>query len=425
MARVLLQKVTKKYRDTLAVRELTLLVHHGEFLVLLGPSGCGKSTVLRMIAGLEDVTSGEIYIGERPVNGLPPRERNVSMVFESPSFGLYPHMTAYDNMAFGLRLSKRVPFLSSPASLASQASQASEDEGRTTDPDAGQPSAAGDAHDAHDVHDTGARPTRLRKEVAIKERVEVIARRLNLTRYLHRKQSQLSSGHRQVLALGHSLVQQPDVFLMDDPLSQVDARNRTAHRIEMRRQHRELNTTTIYVTHDQQDAMVLGDRIAVMNEGVLQQVGTAQALYAHPANAFVAGFIGSPPMNLLRVRVETEDEQMFLQGEGFRVHVPKQLTRRLSDRAGGYILLGLRPEAIRDPYYMGNPDPQTLVSGRVTAREYTGPYIYLHLHPAPGGQEIVARMDQRTNAWPPGNFTVAFHMEQMHAFDPETETELL
>ena len=421
MARVLLQKVTKKYGDTLAVSELDLLVRDGEFLVLLGPSGCGKTTVLRMIAGLEDVTSGEIYIGERLVNGLPPRERNVAMVFEGPNFGLYRHMTAYDNMAFGLRLRKHLPFL------------AAEDEARATDADVG--SAAGNAGNA------GALQDRSQKEAAIRDRVEGMARRLNLERYMHRKPNQLSSGHNQVLALGHSLVQRPDVFLMDDPLSQIDEHNRSAHRLEMRKQHREFNTTTIYVTHDQQDAMALGDRIAVMNEGVLQQVGTAQALYAHPTNMFVAGFIGSPSMNLLRAIIETEGEHMFLQGQGFRVRVPKQLANRLYGRAGNDIVLGLRPEAICDPHYMANmdnmdnmnnPDPQTLVTGRVTAREYTGPDIYLHLAlDSPGrqigevGQEIVARMDQRTNAWPPDTFTVAFDMEQMHAFDPRTEIDLL
>src|SRR5262245_39282467 len=192
MARVLLQKVTKKYNDTFAGRELTLLVSDGEFLALLGPSGCGKTSVLRMVAGLEKVTSGEIYIGERLVNDLPPPERNVSMVFESPRFGLYPHMTAYDNMAFGLRQRKRLPF------------NAAEDEERTT--------GGGFA---------GSPLNRSQKEAAIKERVEAAGRRLNLGQFMHRKQSQLSSGHSQVLALGHSLVQQPDLFLMDDPLSQV------------------------------------------------------------------------------------------------------------------------------------------------------------------------------------------------------------
>ena len=401
MARVLLQNVTKKYGDIAAVSELSLLVRDGEFLALLGPSGCGKTSVLRLIAGLEEPTSGEIYIGERLVNGLPPRERNVSMVFESPSFGLYPHMTTYENMAFGLRLRKHLPFLATDT----------EDEGRTR---------GGAAPVA---------PSRSQKESAIKGRVEAVAHRLNLDRYMHRRQSELSSGHSQVLALGHSLVQQPDLFLLDDPLSQIDARNRDAHRLEMRRHQRELNTTTIYVTHDQEDAMALGDRIAVMNEGTLQQVGTPQELYAHPTNAFIACFIGSPPMNLLRVRMEPEGEQMFLQGQGFRVRVPQPLADRLPGYDGfpfgtsGEILLGLRPEAICDPHYMTNSDPQTLVTGRVTAREYTGPAIYLHL--ALAGQEIVTRMDERTNAWPPDNFTVAFDMEQMHAFDPRTETALL
>jgi multiple sugar transport system ATP-binding protein len=420
MARVLLQKVTKKYGDTVAVSALDLLVRDGEFLVLLGPSGCGKTTVLRMIAGLEEVTSGEIYIGDRLVNGLPPRERNVSMVFEGPRFGLYPNMTAYDNMAFGLRLRKHLPLL------------AAEDEAHAAD-------AVGDSAPTYGTSGTsgtaGVPLARSQKEEAIRDRVEGMARRLNLERYMHRRPSQLSSGHNQVLALGHALVQRPDVFLMDDPLSQIDAQNRSSYRLEMRKQHREFNATTIYVTHDQQDAMALGDRIAVMNEGVLLQVGTTQALYARPTNMFVACFIGSPSMNLLRATIETEGEHMFLQGQGFKVRVPEQFARRLYDRVGDGIVLGLRPEAICDPHYMDNSDnsdPQTLVIGRVTAREYTGPDTYLHLAlDSPGrqtrevGQEIVARTDQRTNAWPPDNFTVAFDMEQMHAFDPRTEIELL
>ena len=383
MARVLLQNVTKKYGDSVAVSELNLLVRDGEFLVLVGPSGCGKTTVLRIIAGLESVTSGAIYIGERLVNDLPPRERNVAMVFESPTFGLYPHLTSYENMAFGLRIrNKKLP--------------------------------------------SSEQPTRSHKESAIKERVDAVAKRLHLSQYMHRKQHQLSSGLSQSLALGRSLVQEPDLFLMDDPLSQVDAPNRDANRVEIRRQHRAHGTTTIYVTHDQQDAMALGDRIAVMNEGTLQQIGTPQALYAHPANAFVARFIGSPPMNLLAAHVEIENEEMFLRGEGFKVFVPKEFAQRLSDFEGSGILLGLRPEAIRDPRHVttpAGPDAQMLVSGRITAREYTGQDIFLHL--LLGSQEIVARMDERTNAWPPDKFTVVFDMEQMQAFDPKTELALL
>jgi multiple sugar transport system ATP-binding protein len=399
MARVLFKNVTKKYGNSLVVDNFNLLVRDGEFLVLVGPSGCGKTTVLRMVAGLESVTSGEIYIGERLVNDLAPRDRNVAMVFESPSFGLYPHMTSYENMAFGLRMrSKKKP---SPGAASEEAGEAATDKPHT-------PEVATD---------------RSHKESAIRERVDAVAGRLQLSQYLNRKQRQLSSGLSQSLALGRSLVQQPDLFLMDDPLSQIDVHNREANRMEIRRQHRAQSATTIFVTHDQQDAMALGDRIAVMNEGTLQQVGTPQALYAHPANAFVALFIGSPPMNLLPATIEIEGEAMFLQGDGFRVHVPEELAQRLSESVGNSIMLGLRPEAIRDPRRATNPNPQMLVSGKVTAREYTGQDIFLHL--LVGSQELVARMDERTNAWPPDNFTVAFDMEQMHAFDPKTEQALL
>ncbi|MDQ6695719.1 MAG: ABC transporter ATP-binding protein [Chloroflexota bacterium] len=403
MARVLLQDVTKKYGSTVAVSEISLLVRDGEFLVLVGPSGCGKTSVLRMVAGLEKVTSGEIFIGEQLATDLSPRERNVAMVFESPTFGLYPHLTSRENMAFSLRL-----------------------RGRETKPPGADKRGLGETTGA-DRPATGHEPRRRKArpldEGAISDRIEAVARRLHLGSLMQRRPRQLSSGQNQSLALGRSLVQKPDLFLMDDPLSQVDAGNRSSARVEMRRQHRVHGTTTIYVTHDQQDATALGDRIAVMNQGKLQQVGTARALYAHPENIFVAGFIGSPPMNLLPVGMETDGEETFLRGMGFRVRVPAPIANRLAHREESPILLGLRPEAISNAQYAAHPDPQALVEGQVTAREYTGEKVFLRIKI--GGQEIVARVDERGNAWPPDRITLAFDMEQMYAFDPRTEQALL
>jgi multiple sugar transport system ATP-binding protein len=404
MARVMLQNVTKRFRDSVAVRDLSFVVNDGEFFVIVGPSGCGKTTALRLIAGLEVVTSGQIYIGQRLVNDLPPYERNIAMVFESPTFGLYPHMTAYDNMAFGLRIHKEnLPEENPPGTAASEQDAK--------------------AHSATGPHQSSAE-----REAHIKQRVESMADRLGLGQYLYRKQKQLSSGHNQSLALGRSMMRHPDVFLMDCPMAQIDPVNRMTARAELRRRHNELGVTTIYVTHDQEEAMALGDRIAVMDDGVVQQIGTAQTLYSHPMTAFVAGFIGSPPMNLLPAWVVVEGADMYLQGQGFRVLVPGHLAMRLSAYAGSEIVLGLRPEAIGDPQRLQGAAWAGLVSAKVTAREYTGSDVYLHLSTAAVGQlgpEIVARMSEHTNARVSDVISVAFDMEQLYAFDRRTGTTLL
>jgi ABC-type sugar transport system ATPase subunit len=267
--------------------------------------------------------------------------------------------------------------------------------------------------------------------------VETVAGRLGLGQYLHRKQKQLSSGHNQSLALGRAMVRYPDLFLMDCPMAQVDPARRQSIRTELRRRHRELAVTTIYVTHDQEEAMALGDRIAVMNDGAVEQIGSAQTLYAHPSTAFVASFIGSPPMNLLPAQVEIGDEkaeeggskgEMYLRGQGFRLQVPDYLASRLSERVGSEILFGLRPEAISDPRHIAEFDSPTHVTGKVVTREYTGSDVYLYLS-LPGelsrDRQVVARVSEHTDARVSDVVTVAVDMMQLYAFDPTTGRTLL
>jgi multiple sugar transport system ATP-binding protein len=412
MARVQLRNVSKSYGTVEAVRDISFTVNDGEFFVIVGPSGCGKTTVLRLIAGLEQITTGEIFIGDRLVNNLPPPERKIAMVFESPTLGLYPHMTAYDNIAFGLRFRKDALPRESSDDIAGKR------EGEST------PEAA------------TLRQSAAEKQGAIKRRVETVAGRLGLEQYLHRKQKQLSSGHSQSLALGRAMVRYPDVFLMDCPMAQVDPARRQSIRAELRRRHRELAVTTIYVTHDQEEAMALGDRIAVMNEGAVEQIGSAQTLYAHPSTAFVAGFIGSPPMNLLRAQVEIGDEnaeggtggEMYLRGQGFRLQVPDYLASRLSERVGSEILFGLRPEAIGDPRHVAEVDSPTHVTGKVVTRQYTGSDVYLYVS-LPGeqsrDQQIVARVSEHTDVRVSDVVTVALDMTQLYAFDRTTGRTLL
>ncbi len=395
MSRVVLRNVTKRYGDVLAVDDLSLEVRDHEFLVLVGPSGCGKTTVLRLIAGLEEPTSGEIYIGDRLVNKLRPWERDISMVFPGPDFALYSHMSVYDNIAFGPRVRRKLPPVGEP----------------------------GRANHANHAAVGGAGADLQFSESALRRRLEQAAARLGLDRYLNRRPPELSAGHRQTVAFERAMVREPQVFLMDDPLSNLDVHLRVTARMELKKQHRQSGITTIYVTHDQTEAMTLGERVAVMKDGVLQQIGTPQALYRYPANTFVAGFIGSPPMNMFIVDVEAHQQEMFLKGNGFRVRVPRHIALRLSGREGTQIILGLRPEAIHDAQYAPDADPLTLVEGLVELREYTGSDVLLHLRV--GDDTLIARVDSRTWAWPGQTCTVAFDMENMHAFDPRSERSLL
>src|SRR3989440_3531351 len=290
MAQVLMKDLNKKYDEVHAVKDVNLHIRDKEFIVLVGPSGCGKSTTLRMVAGLEEITAGEITIGDRVVNDLPPKDRDIAMVFQN--YALYPHMTVYDNMAFGLKM-RKFP------------------------------------------------------KVEIQKRVQDAAEILGIQELLKRKPRQLSGGQRQRVAVGRAIVRHPQVFLFDEPLSNLDAKLRVQMRVELKRLHDRLETTAIYVTHDQVEAMTLGDRVVVMKDGLVQQVGEPLALYERPANRFVAGFIGSPAMNFMSVTLEWTEQALWAHAPGLRVRVPAAKTEALRQRVGKPVILGLRPEVLR------------------------------------------------------------------------------
>jgi multiple sugar transport system ATP-binding protein len=401
VSRIMLDGITKRYPDgTTAVRSLDLDVGHGELLVLVGPSGCGKTTALRMVAGLEEVTDGTIYIDGRPVNDVEPRDRDIAMVFQS--YALYPHLSVYDNIAFSLKYRK-----------------IARDE--------------------------------------IRRRVADAARTLELEPYLQRKPRQLSGGQRQRVAMGRAIVRQPRAFLMDEPLSNLDAKLRVQMRAEIARLQRSLEVTTIYVTHDQTEAMTLGSRVAVIQHGVLQQVAAPHELYQRPANLFVAGFIGSPAMNLLAARLERGEGGEG--GEGgpaaafgpHRLPVPPQVMRdhpALAGYLGRDIVLGIRPESMQDAALTHDPDPRSILELPVELREELGSEVHVHCGTgaspvsqvasaaageAAGGAEggagaepgdpwrrasLVARMDPRTAIREGQAAKVHVDRQALHFFDP-------
>src|SRR5690349_2241935 len=290
MAQVLMKDLNKKYDEVHAVKDVNLHIRDKEFIVLVGPSGCGKTTTLRMLAGLEEITAGEIHIGDRLVNDLPPKDRDIAMVFQN--YALYPHMTVYDNMAFGLKM-RKFP------------------------------------------------------KAEIAKRVKDAAEILGIRELLKRKPRQLSGGQRQRVALGRAIVRHPQVFLFDEPLSNLDAKLRVQMRVELKKLHERLGTTAIYVTHDQVEAMTLGDRVVVMRDGRVQQVGDPMELYNQPANRFVAGFIGSPAMNFVSVRIAAENGSLWAESESLRIKVPAPIAPRLGSYAGKEATLGVRPEDLR------------------------------------------------------------------------------
>jgi multiple sugar transport system ATP-binding protein len=394
MSRVLLQNVTKKYDNVTAVSDFTMEIREGELLALLGPSGCGKSTVLRLIAGLEKPNSGNIYIDGRLVNSLAPSERNLALVFESPNHALYPNMTVYDNMAFGLRVGRHPP---------------EDDPGRDDRP------GMRPAPDQAGTQGPRGREARIRK------RVEQVADNLGISSFLGRRRGELSAGHSQSVALGRALVRQTRILLMDDPLSQLDPQNSAVQRAELKRLHRENGNTILYVTHDQTVANILGDRIAVMDNGVLQQIGTPHNLYQHPANTFVAGFIGTPGMNLLPVEVGGPDGTL-LSGDGFTVTMPLHYAERLP--GNNRIVLGLWPENIKDARRVPDADPGTVVNAAVDLVENTGSDLFVHLR-AGSTSTFVARMGAGTQVRPGEQLEVVFDMAEMQAFDPVSGRTLL
>lgn len=358
MARVELRNVQKKFGDLTVVNDFNLVIEDKEFVVLVGPSGCGKSTTLRMIAGLEEITSGEIYIDGKLVNGILPKDRDVAMVFQN--YALYPHLSVYDNMAFALKMRK------------------------------------------------------LPKE-EIKKRVMEAARILNLENLLDRKPKALSGGQRQRVALGRAIVRHPKVFLMDEPLSNLDAKLRVHMRAEISKLHQRLGATFIYVTHDQTEAMTMGDRIVVMKDGVIQQVDTPLNVYNKPKNMFVAGFIGSPAMNFLSAKLWQEEQELIIGGQGWQLPAPPAWKQALGINP---LVLGVRPEDVSlEPYVPGQG-----ISGTVDVIEPMGAesYVYVQL-PA---ETIVARVAPSFAQKPGDRVTVKLASERLHLFDGQSEKTL-
>jgi multiple sugar transport system ATP-binding protein len=365
MASVTYDHVTKQFGEVKAVNDLDLQVKDKEFLVLVGPSGCGKTTALRLLAGLEEVTRGEIKIGDRVVNDVAPKDRDIAMVFQS--YALYPHMSVYDNMAFGLRLRK------TPKS-------------------------------------------------EIDRRVKEAGEILGIGGLLDRKPKQLSGGQRQRVALGRAIVREPKVFLMDEPLSNLDAKLRVQTRAEISKLHQRLETTFIYVTHDQTEAMTMGTRIAVMKDGVLQQLDTPQNLYDNPVNMFVAGFIGSPAMNFFDARVTGSREEVWLDAGAFKIPVPSDSREKLAGYLGRDVVFGMRPEDIHDRDYIPGKINGAPVTASVEVMEPMGSEIYLYL--LSGKNSYVARVDPRSQGRPGAALEVMMNLDHLHVFDKETEQAL-
>ncbi len=362
MATVTFDHVTKRFGEVVAVSDFTLDIRDGEFMVLVGPSGCGKTTCLRMIAGLEDITDGTLRIGEQIVNDKPPKDRDIAMVFQS--YALYPHMSVRDNLAFGLKL-RKVP------------------------------------------------------KPEIEKRVAVAAGILSLEKLLDRKPRELSGGQRQRVALGRAIVREPKVFLMDEPLSNLDAKLRVQTRAEIARLHQRLGTTMVYVTHDQIEAMTMGTRIAVMNDGLLQQVGTPQELYDRPVNRFVAGFIGSPAMNFVDATVIGTGENAALDAPGMRIPLPVRYREAAGPTTGRSLVAGFRPEHL-DLGTAG--DGAATFPAKADVVEYLGNEELLHV--TVGGADIVAIVSAEHRVRPGDDLTLHLPLDKLHLFDPSSGASL-
>jgi multiple sugar transport system ATP-binding protein len=361
MAEVALRNVVKRYDDVEAVRSISLDIPDNEFVVLVGPSGCGKSTTLRMIAGLEEVTSGDIYIGGDIVNDLPPKDRDIAMVFQN--YALYPHMSAFENMSFGLKLRK------------------------------------------------------FPKE-EIKKRVDHAARILDITELLDRKPKALSGGQRQRVAMGRAIVRNPKVFLFDEPLSNLDAKLRVQMRTEIKRVHQLVKTTTVYVTHDQVEAMTLADRVVVMNGGVIEQIATPQDLYHHPRTHFVAGFIGSPAMNFIRCRLESNGAgQRVRISDKISLPVPASRSSHFQSLNGKELIFGLRPEHITEPR-RNDRDADCEFPAVLDVVEPMGMETMVYF--TVDGQEVCGRVDPGSAKGPGESMRFYADMDRMHLIDPQS-----
>ena len=365
MASLSLQHINKTYPNGFeAVKDFNLEIEDKEFIIFVGPSGCGKSTTLRMIAGLEEITSGTLKIGDRVVNDVEPKDRDIAMVFQN--YALYPHMTVYDNMAFGLKL-RKVP------------------------------------------------------KDQIDKMVKEAAKILDLEKLLDRKPKARSGGQRQRVAMGRAIVRDPKVFLMDEPLSNLDAKLRVQMRIEISKLHQRLGATIIYVTHDQTEAMTLGTRIVVMKDGVVQQVDSPQNLYNSPCNLFVAGFIGSPQMNFLDAKAEVKGNDVYLHVGPHAIKLPAAKAKKVID--GGYngktVVLGIRPEDVHDSEDWLTNSPETVIESTIRVYELLGAEVFLYFDVE--GSNMTARVDPRTTARTGDTVKFALDAEKIHVFDKETE----
>jgi len=363
MARILFDNVTKYYGFVKAVDRLNLEIVDKEFLVLLGPSGCGKTTTLNMIAGLEELSEGDIYFDEQIVNFMPPHIRDVAMVFQS--YALYPHKNVFDNIAFGLKMRKY-------------------------------------------------------DRAEIDKRVRDAAARLHIEHLLDRLPSQLSGGQRQRVALGRAMVRQPSVFLMDEPLSNLDAALRISMRAEIKQLHHSMETTFVYVTHDQAEALTLADRIVVMQEGVVQQIGTPDEIYEKPENLFVASFLGNPPINLLEGELAAEGGKMVFQKGGFRMHFPEDMTVKLQAHTGRAVTLGIRPEDVNE---QGAAMPGSAVSGTVDTVLPMGSEQYLSM--TIEGTEVFFRLGKEHKHKDGDSVALEVNRNRLHVFDKETRRSML
>jgi multiple sugar transport system ATP-binding protein len=364
MAEVRLEHIIKRFGEVEVVKDINLTIQDEEFLVLVGPSGCGKTTILRMIAGLEEITSGSMYIGDKLVNDMPPKDRDIAMVFQN--YALYPHMSVYDNMAFGLKL-------------------------------------------------------RHTSKAEIDRRVNEAADILELSPFLKRKPKELSGGQRQRVALGRAIVREPKVFLMDEPLSNLDAKLRVQTRAEISRLHQRVRRTFVYVTHDQTEAMTMGDRIVVMNGGIIQQLGTPQELYDHPANQFVATFIGSPSMNMFHnARVARQDGALRVSiGDQYLV-LPGQVADAVSGFENREVTIGLRPE---DFVSQNESKPGQTINGTIDVVEHLGNEQLIYVKVANG--IILARVDPTLRARAGDAVTLGINPDRLHAFDPDSTKALV
>ncbi|WP_213974356.1 ABC transporter ATP-binding protein [Tepidanaerobacter acetatoxydans] len=368
MAKVIFKNINKVYPgDIKAVIDFNLEIEDKEFVVLVGPSGCGKSTTLRMVAGLEEISSGELYIGDRLVNDVSPKDRDIAMVFQN--YALYPHMNVYDNMAFGLKL-RKIP------------------------------------------------------KSEIDQRVKEAASILGIENLLDRKPKALSGGQRQRVALGRAIVREPKVFLMDEPLSNLDAKLRVQMRTEIAKLHDRLKTTFIYVTHDQTEAMTMGSRIVVMKDGYINQVDTPQNIYDYPINTFVAGFIGSPQMNFIDAKLSKENDKVYVNLNDVKLLIPEGVVKKIDPSyLDKEIILGIRPEDIHDEAAFLDYFPEYCLNAKVDVIELLGSETFLYL--TVQGNSLTARVDPRSNAHVGDTIKIGFDMNKLHLFDKTTKNRIL